>query len=168
LWFGWHVRKESNVQHLYQIVFGVTNPSPRYASWFYSHGQSCRAWTSFSAFCKFVSPLSALVISNLSNPSFQKVQGLPPVQVSLNFLPNIVIGLIINPLTGLFIQRVSAYQLLVISSIIAALSPLAMILIDPSWSFWRCAFWAILLSPVSVDGMFSAALILCPSFLEFS
>ncbi|EEP77980.1 predicted protein [Uncinocarpus reesii 1704] len=40
---------------------------------------------------------------------------------------------------------------------VAAVSPLLMALIDPGWNYWACAFWAVLLGPVSVDVVFTVA-----------
>jgi len=67
-------------------------------------------------------------------------------------MPNVVLGIFLNITTGLFVQHIRADLLVVMTSILAALSPLLMAIIDPAWSWWSCAFWAVLLVPVSVDG----------------
>ena len=75
------------------------------------------------------------------------------MEASLRLLPNVVVGFILNPATGLFLQHFTAYKLLAGTSLVAAASPLLMVVIDPGWSWWVCAFWAVALGPVSVDGM---------------
>lgn len=74
------------------------------------------------------------------------------MQTSLRLLPSIIVGFILNPLTGLCVQYFTAYKLLACVSLVAASSPLIMTLIDPEWSWWVAAFWAVALGPVSVDG----------------
>lgn len=88
---------------------------------------------------------------------FQDVQLLSPIQASLRFLPSIIIGVILNISTGLFVQHMQVDYLVTISSVLAAASPLLLALTDPAWPFWYTAFWSILLSPVSVDVIFTIA-----------
>lgn len=85
--------------------------------------------------------------------SFQKIQHLSPLGASMNLLPNIFIGIILNVTTGLIVHAIRINYLIVLTAIIAAVSPLLMAIIDPGWNYWTCAFWAVLLGPVSVDGM---------------
>ncbi|KAK3939386.1 major facilitator superfamily domain, general substrate transporter [Diplogelasinospora grovesii] len=93
----------------------------------------------------------------LASLFFQKVQQVTPLTASLRLLPSIVVGLVMNPLTGLCVQHFTAYKLLMAVSLIAAASPLIFALIDPSWSWWVAAFWAVALGPVSVDVLFTMA-----------
>src|SRR5262245_41917136 len=93
-----------------------------------------------------------IIRSNIN--SFQNIQLLSPVQASLRFLPSIIIGVILNLATGLFVQHMRIDYLVTIVSVLAAASPLLLALTDPAWSFWYTAFWSILLSPVSVDGTY--------------
>lgn len=58
----------------------------------------------------------------------------------------------INIGTGLFVHRLRANYLVLITSILSAGSPLLMAIIDPKWSWWYCVFWAMLLGPLSADG----------------
>ncbi|KAJ5728191.1 hypothetical protein N7493_004521 [Penicillium malachiteum] len=92
---------------------------------------------------------------------FQEVQGLSALQAALRFLPNVIIGMIINLGTGLLIHRVRANYLVLVTSVLSAGSPLLMALIDPKWSWWYDIFWVMLLGPVSAD---VANLIIADSF----
>ncbi|KAJ5625124.1 major facilitator superfamily domain-containing protein [Penicillium lagena] len=89
--------------------------------------------------------------------SFQEVQDLPAIQAALRFFPNIIIGIILNLGTGLLVHRLHANYLVVVSSVLSAGSPLLMAIIDPEWSWWYCAFWAVLLGPLSADVIFTVA-----------
>ncbi|KAK0623876.1 major facilitator superfamily domain-containing protein [Immersiella caudata] len=88
---------------------------------------------------------------------FQRVQHASPVEASWWLLPNVVVGLVLNPLTGLFVQHFAAHRLLAVVSLMSALSPLIMVCIDPAWPWWAAAFWAVALGPVSVDVLFTMA-----------
>jgi MFS family permease len=54
----------------------------------------------------------------------------------------------------------SARWLIAGSSIICALSPLAMALLDPTWNYWYLAFWAQVAAPFSNDVLFTVGLII--------
>jgi MFS family permease len=54
----------------------------------------------------------------------------------------------------------SARWLIAGSSIICALSPLAMALLDPTWNHWYLAFWAQVAAPFSNDVLFTVGLII--------
>ncbi|KAJ6021458.1 hypothetical protein N7540_006962 [Penicillium herquei] len=84
---------------------------------------------------------------------------------ALRFLPNVIIGIIINIGTGLLIHRLRANYIVLVTSILSAGSPLLMALIDPKWSWWYDIFWVMLLGPVSADAIFTVAnLIIADSF----
>jgi len=84
--------------------------------------------------------------------SVQEVQLLSPKQASIRFLPNVIIGVILNATTGLFVQHARVDYLLTIASIFATLSPILLALTEPIWPYWYAEFWSMLLVPVSVDG----------------
>ncbi|KAM5453441.1 hypothetical protein MaudCBS49596_002643 [Microsporum audouinii] len=88
---------------------------------------------------------------------FQKVQLLSPFDTSARLLPNVVIGIILNLSTGLFVHLVRVNYLVIAVSIIASIAPLLMAIIDPSWNYWVCAFWGVLLGPVAIDVVFTIA-----------
>ena len=88
---------------------------------------------------------------------FQRVQGASALGASLRLMPSIAVGLVLNPLTGLCVQRVTAHRLLVGVSLAAAASPLIMVFADPAWPWWAGTAWAVALGPVSVDVLFTMA-----------
>ena len=92
--------------------------------------------------------------------SFQEVQKLPALQASLRILPSLVVGVILNFTTGLFVDKVSALWLVSISSILCAGAPLLMALANPSLPYWYNPFFAQLLQPVSGDILFTVGLII--------
>ncbi|CEO59059.1 hypothetical protein PMG11_03748 [Penicillium brasilianum] len=96
---------------------------------------------------------------------FQEVQELSAIQAALRFLPNVLIGIALNLGTGLLVHRLHANYLVLITTVLSAGSPLLLAIIDPQWSWWYCAFWAVLLSPLSADVIFTVAnLIIANSF----
>ena len=88
----------------------------------------------------------------LLNHSFQKVQELSAIQAAIRFLPNVLIGIVLNLATGLLVHRLHANYLVLVTTVLSAGSPLLLAIIDPQWSWWYCAFWAVLLGPLSADG----------------
>lgn len=92
--------------------------------------------------------------------SFQEVQNASEITTSLYLLPNLATGVVISLLVGTFVHRVPARWLVAISGLIAALSPLFMAVMDPSWSYWYLAFWAQMAAPFSVDVLFTVGLII--------
>ena len=81
-----------------------------------------------------------------------------PIGSSLRFLPNVIVGSILNITTGLIVHRVPVSLFVVLTSAICAISPLLMALINPAWSWWWCAFWAMLVLPLSIDGRICSSL----------
>jgi len=92
--------------------------------------------------------------------SFQEIQNASTITTSLYLLPNLGTGVILNLLVGTFVHRMSARWLIAGSSIICALSPLAMALLDPTWNYWYLAFWAQVAAPFSNDVLFTVGLII--------
>lgn len=84
--------------------------------------------------------------------SFQEVQELSAIQAAIRFLPNVLIGIVLNLGTGLLVHRLHANYLVLFTTVLSAGSPLLLAIIDPTWSWWYCAFWAVLLGPLSADG----------------
>lgn len=84
--------------------------------------------------------------------SFQRVQLISPLEASVKLLPNVLTGFIVNLFTGLTVQYFSSCKLMAVASIIATVSPVIMAVINPAWSYWVAACWAVALAPVSIDG----------------
>jgi len=88
---------------------------------------------------------------------FQKVQSLNALETSLRFLPNVIAGAACNIGTGVLAHKFRADYLVTTASLISALSPFLMALINPDWPYWYSAFWAMLLGPLSVDVLFTVS-----------
>lgn len=79
---------------------------------------------------------------------------------SLYLLPNLVVGIIINLSVGVFVDRLPAGWLVVLSSLLCALAPLMMALVNPSWKYCYLELWAQMLAPLSADVLFTVGLII--------
>ena len=116
----------------------------------------------FASTCMMV-VLSYGVVNSMelfSSLYFQEVQGRSVQTTSLLLLPNLVVGIILNLSVGIFVDRLPARWLVVVSSFICAGAPLFMAVNNPSWSYWYLQFLAQALSPFSVDVLFTVGLII--------
>lgn len=91
--------------------------------------------------------------------SFQEVQKLSALQASIRILPSLIVGVALNFSTGLVVDKISAVWLVVGSSVLCAIAPLLMALVQPQWPYWYNAFFAQLLMPISGDVLFTVGLI---------
>ncbi|KAI8222669.1 hypothetical protein K4K54_006687 [Colletotrichum sp. SAR 10_86] len=80
--------------------------------------------------------------------------------VCLSYFLALVVGIILNFTTGLFVHKVSARWLVAGSSIVCAGGPVLMALAKPEWPYWYNAFFAQLLQPISGDILFTVGLII--------
>jgi MFS family permease len=87
------------------------------------------------------------------------VQHLSALQSSLRILPSLIVGFIIQVMTGLLIHKIPAFYLLLVSLILSAGAPLLMAIILPNSPYWYNAFFAQVLSPISADLLFTVGLI---------
>lgn len=115
----------------------------------------------FTSICVIVLLSNAVMncMELFSSLFFQEVQGHSPLQASLRILPNMLLGIALNFLTGYFVNKVPAIYAVLISSVLCAGSPLLMAVIDPEWSYWKDAFFAQLLSPISADILFTIGIL---------
>ncbi|OJJ94817.1 hypothetical protein ASPACDRAFT_1883880 [Aspergillus aculeatus ATCC 16872] len=115
--------------------------------------------TAFSSMCVIVLFSWAVLnsVTTILSLFFQEVQELSGFQSALRFFPIVIPDVLLNLGTGLLVHRVYANHLVLVSSLLSAGSPLLMAIIDPHWSWWYCAFWAVLLSPLSADVIFTIA-----------
>ncbi|KAG6354960.1 hypothetical protein INS49_004041 [Diaporthe citri] len=90
---------------------------------------------------------------------FQEVQQLPALQASIRILPSLIVGVALNLSTGLIVDKISALWLVVGSSVLCAIAPLLMALVQPQWPYWYNAFFAQILMPISGDVLFTIGLI---------
>ncbi|KAL4918961.1 major facilitator superfamily domain-containing protein [Aspergillus aurantiobrunneus] len=91
---------------------------------------------------------------------FQNVQELPVLQTAIRFIPTPVTGLLSALATGLILHRIRADAIMNITTLISCISPLIMALVNPSWTYWRCAFIAINLNSIAADSLFTVSNIL--------
>ncbi|KAL8646511.1 MAG: hypothetical protein Q9226_006821 [Calogaya cf. arnoldii] len=102
-------------------------------------------WAAFNAFQYFATLY------------FQRVLSITALQTSVRFLPMVVIGTSVNVVTGILVSRVQVRTLVVVSAILTLPSSLLMATIHTDWSYWRAAFWAMALSPVHPDVLFTVS-----------
>lgn len=105
-------------------------------------------------------PVTSQHFCTNKDSSFQEVQHLSALQTGLRIIPSLVVGVILNFTTGLFVDRVPALWLVTGSSVICSISPLLMAAIKVQSPYWTNAFIAQLLSPVSTDVLFTVGLII--------
>jgi nitrate/nitrite transporter NarK len=79
---------------------------------------------------------------------------------SVYLLPNLATGVAINLTVGLLVHRFPARWLVAGSSIICAVSPLMMAVVNPNWKYWYLEFWAQIFAPFSADVLFTVGLII--------
>ncbi|CAG8190778.1 unnamed protein product [Penicillium olsonii] len=91
---------------------------------------------------------------------FQNVQEISVLQTALRFIPTPITGLLSALVTGMVLHRIRADAIINITIVISAVSPLIMALVNPSWTYWRCAFVAICLNSIAADSLFTVSNIL--------
>lgn len=97
--------------------------------------------------------------TNANVSSFQEVQEFSALQASLRILPSLIVGAILNLTTGYFVDRAPVFWLVIVTTTLTAGAPLLMALIDPHWAYWKGAFFAQVLAPLSGDVLFTVGLI---------
>ncbi|KAJ5685825.1 hypothetical protein N7536_008444 [Penicillium majusculum] len=143
----------SNIQRAENIVLvcaaGVMIPAfLGWMNWRERNGKSAlipnSLWknTAFASVCVMVL-LSWAVLNGMEtilSLFFQEVQDLSAFQAALRFLPNVIIGIVLNIGTGLLVHRLHADHLVLVSTFLSAGSPLLMAIINPNWSWWYFIF----------------------------
>jgi nitrate/nitrite transporter NarK len=79
---------------------------------------------------------------------------------SLYLLPNLMVGVCINLSVGIFVDRLPAGWLIVGSSLLCALAPLMMALVNPNWKYYYLELWAQMLAPLGTNVLFTVGLII--------
>ena len=85
------------------------------------------------------------------------VEGISAFDSSIRFIPHPVMGTIVNIATAYLISKVKVQTLAVGSGCITLIAPVLMATIDVGENYWFAPFWALLLSPVSPDVLFTAS-----------
>lgn len=115
----------------------------------------------FSSICATIA-LSYAVINSMElfcSLVFQEVQDLSAIQASIRIIPSTLIGILVNLSMGLFVHRIPAIWVVTLTSILSAVAPVLMAVLQPSWPYWGNAFVAQLLQPISCDALFTIGLI---------
>ncbi|KAL4769963.1 major facilitator superfamily domain-containing protein [Aspergillus nidulans var. acristatus] len=87
------------------------------------------------------------------------------LQASIRFLPMAVIGVVTNVVAAHLVARVNVNELLGVSAVITAISPILMAVASPEWTYWAAAFVAMTLSPVNGDVLWTvSSLVICRAF----
>ena len=92
----------------------------------------------FTSICIMVLLSNAVVncMELFSSLFFQEVQGLSALQASIRILPNMLLGIATNFLTGMLVNKIPAIYAVLISSALCAGAPLLMAVINPQWPYW--------------------------------
>jgi hypothetical protein len=80
------------------------------------------------------------------------VQHLSATKTSLYFIPCVIAGAVTNIAAGLLVSRVRANHLALAGALGSTVAPIVLANMDIEWSYWRAAFWAMCLIPLSADG----------------
>ncbi|KLJ09898.1 hypothetical protein EMPG_14694 [Blastomyces silverae] len=88
---------------------------------------------------------------------FQRVEGLSALQSSIRFLSHVVMGAAVNIATAFLISRVKVRTLAVVSALITMVAPILMATVEVGENYWLRPFWALLLSPVNPDVLFTVS-----------
>jgi nitrate/nitrite transporter NarK len=56
--------------------------------------------------------------------------------------------------------HIKADRIVILTTIIASISPLLMAVVNPDWTYWALAFPAMLLKPMGADGLFTVSILL--------
>ncbi|KXH46338.1 major facilitator superfamily transporter [Colletotrichum simmondsii] len=88
---------------------------------------------------------------------FQKVQGISALQSSLRFLPHVVMGTLVNIAAAWLVSRIKVQTLGAVSAVITAAAPILMATVSLDGYYWFAPFWAMVLSPVNADALFTVS-----------
>ena len=88
---------------------------------------------------------------------YQDVQEMSAIQTSIRFLPSPIAGAIANIAMGLIAHKVRADWIVIFGVAMTAVSALLMGVIQPEWNYWACAFFAMVLNPISADVLFTVS-----------
>ncbi|KAI1312913.1 MFS general substrate transporter [Xylaria venustula] len=120
-------------------------------------------WRSFVFTSSCIMVLFATAVTNCmelySSLYFQEVQSTSALGASLRILPSLIAGAIINLSTGLFVNRVPVMWSVFVTSVVSAVAPLLMAVINPNQPYWYGAFFAQILTPLSCDVLFTVGLL---------
>lgn len=90
---------------------------------------------------------------------YQNVQKASALTASLQLLPSMILGAVLNLTSALLVDRIPVIYITVLSSTLCAASPLIMAVIGTSWPYWWAAFPAQILQPLGADVLFTVGLL---------
>ncbi|KAI3390283.1 hypothetical protein diail_10600, partial [Diaporthe ilicicola] len=88
---------------------------------------------------------------------FQNVEGLSALQSSIRFIPHPIVGTITNIATAYLVSRVRVQTLAVVSALITVTAPILMATVRVGENYWFAPFWALILSPINPDVLFTVS-----------
>lgn len=88
---------------------------------------------------------------------FQDVQKISAIQTSIRFLPAPIAGALANLVMGLIAHKVRADWAVSVGVALTSIGALLMCIIQPQWSYWACAFFAVFLNPMGADALFTVS-----------
>lgn len=114
------------------------------------------AWAAFNGVQYFATltylPIFPPNTSLIGFCRFQEVQHRSTTTTSLYFIPCVIAGAATNIASGLLVSRVKANHLALAGALASTIAPVLLANMDLEWSYWRAAFWAMCLTPLSADG----------------
>ena len=87
----------------------------------------------------------------------QDIQHVSALQTSLRFLPLVVVGFATNMIAGHLMDKVPATYIVLVASLLSAVSPLLYAVSSPEWTYWAAAFPAMCLGPIANDVLFNVS-----------
>jgi nitrate/nitrite transporter NarK len=94
---------------------------------------------------------------------FQNVQNVSPLGTALRFLPAPISGALTNVVVGMTVGRVKGNYIVILTTIPCIVGSVLMVIANPAWSYWTCAFMAGLLNPIGADGIYTVSNLLISS-----
>lgn len=91
------------------------------------------------------------------------MQNISPLGTAVRFIPAPVSGALTNVVVGLIVHRIRGDWIIVITTVPCLLGSLLMVVVNPTWSYWSCAFIANFLNPIGADGIFTVSNLLITS-----
>ncbi|KAH6655808.1 MFS transporter [Truncatella angustata] len=88
---------------------------------------------------------------------FERVVHTTALQASIRFLPMVFVGAATNIVTGYLVDKVEVGLMVSITAAINVVPPLLMALSTPDRGYWRGDFFAMLLSPLHPDVLFTVS-----------
>ncbi|KAH7363441.1 major facilitator superfamily domain-containing protein [Plectosphaerella cucumerina] len=115
----------------------------------------------FSSICITVASSFGVVnsLELFASLFFQEIQGLTALQAAIRIIPSLVVGVLTNAVIGMFVHKIPAVWIIVVTAVVSSVAPLLMAVIQPEWPYWTNAFIAQLLMPINANALFTVGMI---------